>query len=85
MTDFPETAQGNVVKVPKGSTEEQNDLQKGFTHPNLHRRIESKEDRKVHYGEVDSRDYDIMVSGVHSYKTVTYNVHDEESIHDETP
>lgn len=60
----------------------------GFTNPNLHRRIDPQDppaaddDRNQ---EVAPRDYDLKIQNVHSYRTTTINVHDEESIDNETP
>jgi hypothetical protein len=60
----------------------------GFTNPNLHRRVEphdppTAEDPRNQ--EVAPRGYQLNIQGVHSYRTTTINVHNEDSIYDETP
>lgn len=49
----------------------------GYTNPNLHRRINTsnEDDISVHVG----------IYGVNSYRTVEYEVHDEESTTSEIP
>ena len=42
-------------------------------------------DRSYLNQEIKPRDYELSVQGVHSYRTTTYNVHDEESITTEIP
>ncbi len=62
---------------------------RGFTNPNLHRRVTTKADREVHSNddekEYTSRDYELEIAGVHSYRAITHPTHLENSIDDETP
>ena len=60
----------------------------GFTNPNLHRRIDPQEPPVAddpRNQEVAPRSYQLDVQNVHSYRTTTINVHDEDSTDDETP
>lgn len=76
--------------------------QLGFTHPNLHRRVDPQQpptpedpnydpddpesvNRAYLNQEVAPRDYAFAIEGVHSYRTTTYNTHDEESTTSEIP
>lgn len=71
--DFPKLGQG--VAVPADSTSLDKDT-KGFTHPNLHRRI----DAKIHHEfQTKPDDIQLTISGVESYRTETLHNHDEES------
>lgn len=60
----------------------------GFTNPNLHRRVDPKDppiaDNPLNQ-EVAPRGYQLQIQNVHSYRTTTINVHDEESIDSEIP
>lgn len=61
---------------------------RGYTHPNLHRRVDpqtppTSEDPRNQ--EVAPRNYQLSIQNVHSYRTTIINVHDEDSIDDETP
>lgn len=60
----------------------------GFTNPNLHRRVDPQDPPTAddpRNQEIAPRDYTLGIQNVHSYRTTTINVHDEESIYDETP
>lgn len=60
----------------------------GFTNPNLHRRVDPKEPpiaEDPRNQEVAPREYQLNIQGLRSYRTTTINVHNEESIDDETP
>lgn len=60
----------------------------GFTNPNLHRRVDPQDPPKAEdprNQEVAPRDYKLTIQNVHSYRTTQINVHDEESIYNETP
>ena len=78
---FPKTGQGPA----KVANEEDliRDAQ-GFTHPNLHRRIDPQQpsDGSVEY---KPRDYSIGISNVYSYRTTKINTHDEDSEDSEIP
>lgn len=88
--DLPKTAQGPATLADNDAI---NKDKLGFTHPNLHRRIES--DRPIHsyldaesgleISEIKPRDYQIGVYGTDSYRTTTKYVHDEESTEVEIP
>lgn len=60
----------------------------GFTHPNLHRRVDPHDppiaDNPLNQ-EVAPRSYQLEIQNVHSYRTTQLNVHDEESIDCEIP
>ena len=81
---YPHTAQGPATIVDPGSAEEDRDERLGFTHPNLHRRIDPKDENKGEY-EFKARKYQLMVQGVNSYQTTTQNVHDDWSDDSEIP
>lgn len=51
----------------------------GFTHPNLHRRIDTPPDGSI------NRKYALGIYGLDSYRTVEYITHDEESTTSEIP
>lgn len=60
----------------------------GFTNPNLHRRVDPQEPpiaEDARDQEVAPRGYQLNIQGVRSYRTTQINVHDEESIYNETP
>lgn len=52
--------------------------QNGYTHPNLHRRIDPQEPPKES-DELLPRDYSIGIYGLNSYRTTTFNYHDDAS------
>lgn len=80
-TVFPMVGQG--TGRPVNENERQKDIQ-GFTHPNLHRRIDPKQPKEGS-GEVRPRDYTLGIYNVNSYRTTTINTHDEESTTSEIP
>ena len=51
----------------------------GFTNPNLHRRVMSKDEATKGSGEAEGREYMLTIQGVHSYRTIVKNVHSETS------
>lgn len=56
----------------------------GFTHPNLHRRVDPQipsEDSQEH----KPREYKLGISNVNSYRTTEIHYHDEESTTSEIP
>lgn len=60
----------------------------GYTNPNLHRRIDPKppkvaKDKRDH--EYKEKEYSLQIMSIHSYRTTKLNVHNEESVDDETP
>lgn len=60
----------------------------GFTNPNLHRRVEPHDPPIAddpRNQEIAPRSYQLNIQGVRSYRTTQINVHNEESIDDETP
>lgn len=67
-------AQGPAKLVKPESVEMDKD-DNGITNPNLHTRINQTDDTK----------YMLTVSGVNSYRTTSYNMHDEESTECEIP
>lgn len=78
---FPKVGQGPAVVASD------DDLQRddsGFTHPNLHRRIDpqSPDDDSLEY---HPREYSLGISSVNSYRTTTIHYHDEETTEDEIP
>lgn len=73
-TDMPKMGQGPAVPIVPGSIEADRD-EVGFTHPNLHRRIDTQEPRK----------YQLGIYGLDSYRSTEINLHDEESTTDEIP
>lgn len=85
MKEYPVMGQGPAVPADEYD-KMRDDL--GFTNPNLHRRIEPQDPPKADdplNQEVQPRDYSLNLQNVHSYRTTTINVHDEDSIYDETP
>lgn len=78
---FPKVGQGRAVLAS------QDDLKRdevGFTHPNLHRRIDPQQ-LTIDSQEYHPRDYSIGISSVNSYRTTTIHHHDEETEEDEIP
>lgn len=57
--------------------------EKGFTMPNLHRRLDPQQPTSLY--EVAPREYQIGVYEKDSYRTTKINTHDEESEYDEIP
>jgi len=82
---YPRMGQGPAILA------DEDDLDRdelGFTNPNLHRRVEPHDppiadDPKNQ--ELSPRQYQLNLQNVRSYRTTQINVHDEESIDDETP
>lgn len=56
----------------------------GYTHPNLHRRIDPQEP-SPDSGEVAPREYRLNIYGKNSYRTTVINTHDEDSETSEIP
>lgn len=78
---FPKVGQGPAVIA---SAE---DLQKeeiGFTHPNLHRRIDPQAPAEGSE-ELKPRDYKLGIYGVNSYRTTAIHCQDDESDTVEVP
>ena len=77
---FPKVEQGPA----KLATDEE--IQRdavGFTHPNLHRRIDPQilpESNEYH-----PREYQLAINSLNSYRTTTIHNHDEETELDEIP
>ena len=80
-TVFPMVGQG--TGRPVNENERKKDVQ-GFTHPNLHRRIDPQQ-LEEGSGEVNPRDYKLGIYNVNSYRTTIINTHDEESTTSEIP
>lgn len=78
---FPKTGQGLAVIADAEALDKD---KVGFTHPNLHRRIDPQPPEEGS-GEVRCRDYKLGVYGTNSYRTTVINTHDEESTTSETP
>ena len=82
---YPKTGQG--LAYPASDKDLKRD-ELGFTHPNLHRRIdpkpilEAKDKRNKEYKE---KEYKLNIMNVHSYRTTIPTVHDEETEIDEIP
>lgn len=74
--EYPQTGQGPAVKVEPGSIEESRD-ETGFTHPNLHRRVDPQLTDFNYPAEFKPRSYDFQIQGHNSFRTTTYNTHDE--------
>lgn len=72
--DIPKMGQGPAVPIDPGSIEETRD-EAGFTHPNLHRRIDTDEPEK----------YELGIYGLDSYRLTDTSLHDEESTTSEIP
>lgn len=85
--EYPETGQiiydeeSDSLTTDRGArkaTDE--DLQRdeyGYTHPNLHRRIDPQQPDTNETGEVAPRDYRLEILGVNSYRTTTKHFHDD--------
>lgn len=67
VDNYPQMAQGQAV--PANAEDIAHD-KSGITYPNLHRRIDN---------EATDGEYVVSVSGVNSYRTTKYTVHDESS------
>lgn len=76
---IPIAAHGPASAVTEASDEMKDWL--GFTNPNLHRRIKRPESASV----IGSKQYELMVQGVHSYRTTTTCTHNEDSTESEIP
>lgn len=78
---FPKMGQGPAVVA---SDDDLIRDEVGYTHPNLHRRIDPQlpdDDSK----EYHPRDYDLGIYSVNSHRTTTIHYHDEDTDEDETP
>lgn len=82
MPTFPVMGQGPGHFIPEDGIEQELD-DRGFTNPNLHRRIDPKQPTDPDL--VSPNDYSIGIYGVHSHRTVTLHTHDEESDDSEIP
>lgn len=81
MFEYPKTAQGTAKKASSADIAKE---ASGFTHPNLHRRIDPKEPAPSS-DERGPREYKLTVSGLNSFRTTDIKYHDEESNDDDTP
>lgn len=80
MSDRPSYGQG-PSRIANSDDIERDKV--GFTHPNLHRRVDPKvPDNDV---EVESKKYSIGIYSLNSYRTTEKIIHDEESEDKETP
>lgn len=82
---YPMMGQG-PAKLVSAADLERDEL--GFTNPNLHRRVDPQDPLAAddeRNQEVAPRGYQLNVQNVHSYRTTTINVHDEDSIYAERP
>lgn len=82
MTTFPVLGQGPGHFIPDDGIEKELD-DRGFTNPNLHRRIDPKEPTDPEL--VAPSNYSLGIYGPHSYRTQTLHTHDEESTTSEIP
>ena len=81
----PET--GVMVEPNTSHLADEDELEKdgiGFTHPNLHRRIDPQQPEEDS-GELQPRSYTVNIYGGDSYRTTTIYVHDEDSETSEIP
>lgn len=78
---YPKLGQGPAT-IADDESLAKDDL--GFTHPNLHRRVDASEPNPES-GEVSPREYSFGIYGVDSYRTTKVNTHDEESTTCEIP
>lgn len=80
---FPKVGQGPATKVSEDSNvvdakaKAKDDI--GFTHPNLHRRINTPPDGTLHHK------YELGIQSVDSFRTAEIITHDEESTTSEIP
>ena len=77
---FPKVGQGPA----KLATDEE--IQRdavGFTHPNLHRRIDPQ--ILTESNEYHPREYQLAINSLNSYRTTTIHSHDEDTELDEIP
>ena len=79
LQNFPELAQGPAKLATAEDIEKD---QEGYTHPNLHRRID---DSVQEPGELTPREYSLSIGGVNSYRTTSITVHEEGSTTSEIP
>lgn len=79
--DNPKVGQGPAVKASEQDTHK--DMEIGFTHPNLHRRIDPKPPKDTK--EVEIRKYNIGIYTTDSYRTTEISFHDEDSETSEIP
>lgn len=73
-TSIEKIGQGPAKPIEPDSIEETRDIV-GFTHPNLHRRIDSDNPEK----------HELGIYGVNSYRIINTSTHDEESTTSEIP
>lgn len=80
---FPTMGQGlsSLIREGENIIDESAALKdaNGFTHPNLHRRIDTPPDGSI------NRKYTLSIYGADSYRTTEYITHDEESTTSEIP
>lgn len=79
--EMPTMGQGPVRPLTEEELEKDNI---GFTHPNLHRRMETTDTYKGE-GELQPRKYTLGLYGVCSIRTTETFIHDEDSQDCETP
>lgn len=77
----PLLGSGKYAKPLTDEEKQRDDV--GFTHPNLHRRVDSKD--PADYPEKSPRDYKLSIQGLYSLRTTIKNTHDEESNEEEIP
>lgn len=82
--DIPTMGQGPAVLLQPEDLGYENDVDRGYTHTDLHRRIYPDVSGRTAY-EVANRVYLLTINGVNSYRTTTITTHDESSTTDETP
>lgn len=80
---FPKVGQGPATKVSEDNkiidaeAKAKDDV--GFTHPNLHRRVNTPPEGSLHHK------YELGIQSVDSYRTTEIITHDEESTTSEIP
>jgi hypothetical protein len=68
----------DAVQIEDGSTEYVKDQTAGYTHPNLHRRINPVLDpAQVENEELSAREYKLRIVGKDSLRTTSVTVHDD--------
>lgn len=87
--EFPHVGQGqymydeesdSLVRDTSARLADEDDLKRdelGYTHPNLHRRIDPQAPDTDNTGEIAPRDYQLGILGVNSYRTTTKHFHDD--------
>lgn len=79
-TEMPKMGQGYAV--PASEEDIQRDLV-GFTAPNLHRRVVQPTEPEP--GELEPRNYKLLVNGPNSYRITSQYVHSEYGDENEIP